>query len=61
MTREQLERRLALLHQEFQDGQKQSSELETRLSTLRGTLQRIEGAIHVLEQLLAEDAAQPVR
>ena len=61
MTREQLERRLALLRQEFQDGQKQASELETRLATLQTSMQRIEGAIHVLEQLLAEDAVPPVR
>ena len=49
--------RLNALKEEFKRGQEQLSQLEARAQTLRETLLRISGAIHVLEELasVAED------
>ena len=55
MTREQTERRLAELRKELLAGQKSIAELEAKLGELRNTVQRISGAIQVLEQMQAEE------
>lgn len=51
----QVERRLAELKSEYEAGQKVLADLETKKADLQTTLQRIAGAIQVLEELLAED------
>ncbi len=55
--REQAERRVAELKAELQKGQQVLAELEARQAELRQTLLRISGAIQVLEELLAGNAA----
>lgn len=50
--REQLERRLADLRQEFESGQRMLADLEAKQAHLRETLLRIVGAIQVLEEEL---------
>ncbi len=62
--REQLEKRLAELKNEFELGQKRLAELETQENALRNTLLRISGAIQVLEEELgksgeAQESAVP--
>jgi prefoldin subunit 5 len=57
--RDQMEQRLRQLREEFQSGEKQAVQLESRLTDLRATLQRISGAIKVLEELLAESGPSP--
>lgn len=52
--RDQLEKRLAELKQEYESGQKMMTELETKQANLRDTLLRISGAIQILEEELAE-------
>lgn len=52
--KEQMQDRLAELKREFESGQQQLAALENRASELRQTLLRINGAIQVLEELLAE-------
>lgn len=50
--REQLEQRLRELRADFETGQQQLGDLETRAAALRETLLRISGAIQVLEEEL---------
>jgi predicted nucleic acid-binding Zn-ribbon protein len=52
--RDQLERRLAELRSEYETGQKAVADLESKLNALKATLDRIRGAIEVIEELLAE-------
>jgi vacuolar-type H+-ATPase subunit D/Vma8 len=58
MMREQLEKRLEELRDEFESGQKMLNELETKRENLRQTLLRISGAIQVLEEELAKQTEQ---
>ena len=59
--REQLERRLAALRQEFETGQRMLADLDAQQSRLRETLLRIAGGIQVLEEELAGTPdAEPV-
>jgi chromosome segregation ATPase len=57
--REQLERRLAQLQAERQAGEKLMAELAAKQAELQGTLLRISGAIQVLQEMLAPEAAVP--
>lgn len=57
--RDQMEQRLTQLREEFQAGEKQAAQLESKLTDLQATLQRISGAIKVLEELLAENGRSP--
>lgn len=59
MVRDQLERRLSELKNEFEEGQKMLSELDSRRENLRQTMLRISGAIQVLEELLNSQKAEP--
>jgi uncharacterized coiled-coil protein SlyX len=59
--REQLERRLADLRSEYRTGQKAVAELESKLAGLRVTLQRIKGAIQVIEEELGQTTNHPSR
>ncbi|MCG9967132.1 hypothetical protein L9W92_03570 [Pelotomaculum terephthalicicum JT] len=52
--REQLEQRLKELKAEFESGQKMLADLESRQTNMRTVLQRISGAIQVLEEELAK-------
>jgi prefoldin subunit 5 len=52
--REQLERRLDELKEEFESGQKMLAEVEARGENLRQSLLRISGAIQVLEEELGK-------
>lgn len=59
-VREQLQRRLEALKQEFNVGRRRATELEQQQAALHQTLLRISGAIQVLEEELkvqTEDAA----
>ncbi|WP_266168309.1 hypothetical protein [Dyella subtropica] len=58
-TPSRLEQRLAVLRQEYEAGQTQLRALEQRSRDLQNTMLRIHGAITVLEDLLAEESAQP--
>lgn len=58
MTKEKLSRRLEVLRGELKTGQEMEAELEGRLGQLRATLLRINGAIQVLEELLAEEPSK---
>lgn len=51
--KEQLEQRLKQLKSEFELGQRQLSEMENQVTTMRNTLLRISGAIQVLEEEIA--------
>ncbi len=53
--REQLERRLQELKQEYESGQKVLAELEKQQASLRDTMLRISGAVQVLEEELRRD------
>ena len=55
--REQLQARLEELKREFETGQARLHELEAQEAQLRQTMLRISGAIQVLEEALAQDAA----
>ena len=55
--REQLEARLEELKREFETGQARLRELERQEAQLRDTMLRISGAIQVLEEALAQEAA----
>jgi len=60
--REKLKQRLEQLKREYETGQAQLSQLDTRAAELRQTLLRISGAMQVLEEAIAEDdggAQQP--
>jgi hypothetical protein len=50
--REHLERRLAELQKELVAGQKMQNELDAKRAQLQATMLRIEGAIHVIEEVL---------
>lgn len=52
-----LEQRLAMLRQEYEAGEAQLRALEQRTRELHNTMHRIAGAIAVLEEMLAEQAA----
>ncbi len=54
--REQLEKRLDELKNEYQNGQKVLAEVEAKRAEVRETLLRISGAIQVLEEVLKHDA-----
>jgi len=56
--RERLEQRLVELKAEQGNGQKALADMEIRLTALRATLLRIEGAILVLEEELAKEVEQ---
>jgi prefoldin subunit 5 len=56
-VQEQIESRLDELKQEFTRGQARFQEVDAQQSALRETLLRISGAIQVLEEVLAGDAA----
>ncbi len=51
---EQLEKRLGELRAEYESGRKMLAELEVKESDLRSTMLRINGAIQVLEEMLAK-------
>jgi chromosome segregation ATPase len=55
--RQQLEKRLAELKNEHEEGQKMLADLEARKANLQATLLRISGAMQVLEELLAAEPA----
>ncbi len=50
----QLQQRLQQLRAEYESGRKVLAELEAKQANVRDTLLRIEGAIQVLEEALAE-------
>ena len=56
---EHLKRRLAELRIEYETGQKEASQLQTKLDELNRTLLRISGAIQVLEEMLASENLSP--
>jgi predicted nuclease with TOPRIM domain len=58
--REQLQKRLDVLKNEFQTGQTRLRDLEQQGTQLRETLLRISGAIQVLEELLAGEKSQGI-
>jgi hypothetical protein len=53
--KQQLEQRLKQLQAELEAGQKQLAELENKEKDLKSTLQRISGAIAVLEAELSKE------
>ena len=57
--RSQLESRLQQLKTEYESGQKMVAELEGRMSQLRATLLRIEGAMQVLQEELGRGENNP--
>jgi len=57
--RERLEHRLAELRSEYEAGKKLAAELESKQASLKATMERISGAIEVIEELLAEKTSQP--
>ena len=52
--REQIQSRLKELKQQFEAGQIELQKLQSREDYLREAMLRINGAVHVLEELLAE-------
>ena len=55
--RELLEKRLAELKTEYEQGEKMLSDLDARREQVRQTLLRISGAVQILEEMLkVEDA-----
>lgn len=55
--RDEMARRLEALKQEFERGQEKLRDIVRQESALRETMLRISGAMQVLEELLAADAA----
>lgn len=53
--KQQLEQRLQELKTEYASGQKALAELENKEAVLKSTLQRINGAIQVLEEELSKE------
>ena len=57
IMRELLEKRLAELKTEYEQGEKMLSDLDARREQVRQTLLRISGAVQILEEMLkVEDA-----
>jgi predicted nuclease with TOPRIM domain len=56
MKQETLQHRLEALRAEFEKGQKQLRDLHSQQISLQETMLRIQGAMQVLEEVLAEDA-----
>lgn len=54
--RDRLEQRLQQLKSEYETGQKMLAELVEKETQLRNTMLRINGAVQVLEELLAAEA-----
>jgi uncharacterized coiled-coil protein SlyX len=54
--KQQLEQRLKELQAEYAAGQKALAELENKQATLRTTLERISGAIQVLEEDMSNES-----
>ncbi len=52
--KEQIKERIEQLKAEYESGQKMLADLEIQESNLRSTMLRINGAIQVLEELLAK-------
>jgi hypothetical protein len=59
MTDGRLERRLEVLQQELQIGTSKLMEIDVQRAQLHETLLRIDGAIHLVQELLQEDGAVP--
>lgn len=57
--RDRLEQRLQQLKSEYETGQKMLTELAEKEAQLRTTMLRINGAVQVLEELLAAEASAP--
>ena len=55
--RELLEKRLAELKTEYEQGEKMLSDLDARREQVRQTLLRISGAVQILEEMLKEEGA----
>jgi hypothetical protein len=58
MTKSRIDERLGSLRSEQETGQKMLAELDAKRNNLTATLARIEGAIQVLQELLAEEAPE---
>jgi uncharacterized coiled-coil protein SlyX len=56
--KQQLEQRLKDLQAEYAAGQKALAELENKQATLKTTLERISGAIQVLEEELSNESSK---
>lgn len=52
--REQIEKRLAELRSEYEEGQRMLADLQARQNSLHETLLRIAGAIMVMEEMIQE-------
>jgi len=52
--REQIEKRLAELRGEYEEGQRMLADLQARQNSLHETLLRIAGAIMVMEEMIQE-------
>lgn len=55
--RERLEQRLAGLKNELASGQRMQTELDAKRAQLQATMLRIEGAIHLIEEMLQSEPA----
>jgi len=55
--RELLEKRLAELKTEYEQGEKMLSDLDARREQVRQTLLRISGAVQILEEMLKVESA----
>ena len=56
MDRSVIETRLAVLQEEFASGQRLLAEYESKVTSVREQLLRINGAMRVLQELLDQDA-----
>lgn len=56
---DKLRQRLDALKSEYDAGQKMLNELDTRRQEISRTMLRIEGAMQVLQELLAQESAAP--
>ena len=54
---EHQKRRLAELRIEYETGQKEASKLQAKLDELNHKLERISGAIQVLEEMIASESS----
>ena len=57
IMRELLEKRLAELKTEYEQGEKMLSDLDARREQVRQTLLRISGAVQILEEMLKDEGA----